>query len=144
MHPAERSFPSYQLYNLYTPQKPWRPAFFFVPDFPWAHGRGRVGSAKPACASACVLRSSWPRGFVDLCRALRRMAGLVFLLVFWALAGGACQRHGVGVFFIVQFFFFFFFFLASLIWARPQSNFLRKVRPGSEMASQNGQMRPNP
>ena len=28
-------------------------------------------------------------------RALRRMAGLVFLLVFWALAG-ACQRHGVG------------------------------------------------
>jgi len=25
------------------------------------------------------------------------MAGLVFLLVFWALAG-ACQRHGVGVF----------------------------------------------
>ena len=34
------------------------------------------------------------------------MAGLVFLLVFWALAG-ACQRHGVGVFFIVKFFFFF-------------------------------------
>ena len=30
-------------------------------------------------------------------RALRRMAGLVFLLVFWVLAG-ACQRHGVGVF----------------------------------------------
>ena len=29
------------------------------------------------------------------------MAGLVFLLVFWALAG-ACQRHGVGGF-IVQF-----------------------------------------
>ena len=28
-------------------------------------------------------------------RALRRMAGLVFLLVFWVLAG-ACQRHGVG------------------------------------------------
>ena len=26
-----------------------------------------------------------------------RMAGLVFLLVFWVLAG-ACQRHGVGVF----------------------------------------------
>ena len=34
------------------------------------------------------------------------MAGLVFLLVFWVLAG-ACQRNGVGVFFIVQFFFFF-------------------------------------
>ena len=30
-------------------------------------------------------------------RALRRMAGLVFLLVFWVLAG-ACQRHGVGGF----------------------------------------------
>jgi hypothetical protein len=27
-------------------------------------------------------------------RALRRKAGLVFLLVFWVLAG-ACQRHGV-------------------------------------------------
>ena len=37
------------------------------------------------------------------------MAGLVFLLVFWVLAG-ACQRHGVGVFFIVQFFF--------LLWTR--------------------------
>jgi len=40
------------------------------------------------------------------------MAGLVFLLVFWALAG-ACQRHGVGDFFIVQFFFFFFFWLLA-------------------------------
>ena len=30
-------------------------------------------------------------------RALRRMAGLVFLLVFWVLAG-TCQRHGVGGF----------------------------------------------
>ena len=30
-------------------------------------------------------------------RALRRMAGLVFLLVFWVLVG-VCQRHGVGVF----------------------------------------------
>ena len=28
-------------------------------------------------------------------RALRRMAGLVFVLVFWVLAG-AFQRHGVG------------------------------------------------
>ena len=34
-------------------------------------------------------------------RALRRIAGLVFLLVFWVLAG-ACQRYGVGGF-IVQF-----------------------------------------
>ena len=34
---------------------------------------------------------------LTLHRALRRMAGLVFLLVFWVLAG-ACQRHGVGVF----------------------------------------------
>ena len=32
---------------------------------------------------------------LTLNRALRRMAGLVFLLVFWVLAG-ACQRHGVG------------------------------------------------
>ena len=30
-------------------------------------------------------------------RALRRMAGLVFLLVFWVLAG-AFQINGVGVF----------------------------------------------
>ena len=34
---------------------------------------------------------------LTLHRALRRMAGLVFLLVFWVLAG-ACQRHGVGGF----------------------------------------------
>ena len=34
---------------------------------------------------------------VTLHRALRRMAGLVFLLVFWVLEG-ACQRHGVGGF----------------------------------------------
>ena len=33
------------------------------------------------------------------------MAGLVFLLVFWVLAG-ACQKYGVGGF-IVQFFFFY-------------------------------------
>ena len=39
--------------------------------------------------------------FVTLHHALRRMAGLVFLLVFWALAG-ACRRHGVG-FFLAQF-----------------------------------------
>ena len=35
---------------------------------------------------------------LTLHRALRRMAGLVFLLVFWVLAG-ACQRHGVGGFY---------------------------------------------
>ena len=35
--------------------------------------------------------------FSTLHRALRRMAGLVFLLVSWVLAG-ACQRHGVGGF----------------------------------------------
>ena len=33
-------------------------------------------------------------------RALRRMAGLVFLLVFWVLAS-ACQRRGLGVFVVV-------------------------------------------
>ena len=33
-------------------------------------------------------------------RVLRRMAGLVFLLVFWVLAG-ACQRHDVGWIFSV-------------------------------------------
>ena len=42
------------------------------------------------------------RVVVTLHRALRRMASLVFLLVFWVLAG-ACQRHGVGVFLIVQY-----------------------------------------
>ena len=35
--------------------------------------------------------------WLTLHRALRRMAGLVFLLVFWVLAG-ACKRHGVGGF----------------------------------------------
>ena len=36
-------------------------------------------------------------------RALRRMAGLVFLLVFWArVLAGACHRHGVGGF-VVKF-----------------------------------------
>ena len=34
---------------------------------------------------------------MTLHRALRRTAGLVFLLVSWVLAG-ACQRHGVGGF----------------------------------------------
>ena len=38
---------------------------------------------------------STSRSRPSLHRALRRMAGLVFLLVFWVLAG-ACQRHGVG------------------------------------------------
>ena len=38
----------------------------------------------------------WPPE-LTLHRALRRMAGLVFLLVFWVLAG-ACQRHGVSGF----------------------------------------------
>ena len=47
------------------------------------------------------------RGYSALWAEQRIRAGLVFLLVFWVLAG-ACQRHGVGVFFIVQFFFFFF------------------------------------
>jgi len=51
-------------------------------------------------------------------RALRRMAGLVFLLVSWVLAG-ACQRHVVaargGRVFIVQFFFFFGFLLLILL-----------------------------
>ena len=37
-------------------------------------------------------------GGLTLHRALRRMAGLVFLLVFWALVAGACQSHGVGGF----------------------------------------------
>ena len=42
-------------------------------------------------------------------RALRRMAGLVFLLVCWALAG-ACQRHGVSVFLSCNSSSFFFFY----------------------------------
>ena len=39
-------------------------------------------------------RANWPS---TVRSELRRMAGLVFLLVFWVLAG-ACQRHGVGGF----------------------------------------------
>ena len=35
--------------------------------------------------------------YLALHRALRQMAGQIFLLVFWALAG-ACQRHGAGGF----------------------------------------------
>ena len=34
---------------------------------------------------------------LTLHRALRRIAGLVFFLIFWVLAG-ACQRNGVGGF----------------------------------------------
>ena len=48
------------------------------------------------CSAGVVVLSS-----LALHRALRRMAGLIFLLVFWALAG-ACQRHDMGRF-IVQF-----------------------------------------
>ena len=51
---------------------------------------------------------AWPalfsQIFLALHCALRRMAGLVFLLEFWVLAG-AYQRHGVGGF-IEEFFFF--------------------------------------
>ena len=46
--------------------------------------------------SGCEPRAGRPPPSA-LHRALRRMAGLVFLLVFWVLAG-ACQRHGVGGF----------------------------------------------
>ena len=45
------------------------------------------------CSADVVVLSS-----LALHRALRRMAGLIFLLVFWVLAG-ACQRHGVGGFY---------------------------------------------
>ena len=34
-------------------------------------------------------------------RALRQMASLAFLLVFWVLAD-ACQRHGVGFFLLLE------------------------------------------
>ena len=49
--------------------------------------------------------AQWP--IMALHRALRRMAGLVFLFVLWVQAG-ACQRDDVGVFLNVQFSFFFF------------------------------------
>ena len=37
-----------------------------------------------------------PPGLALHRRALRRTAGLVFLLVFWGALAGACQWHGVG------------------------------------------------
>ena len=50
---------------------------------------------------------------LTLHRALRRMAGLVFLLVFWMLAG-ACQRHGVGGFLLCN--------TTTTIYAKPNHN----------------------
>ena len=55
-------------------------------------------------------------------RALRRMAGLVFLLVFWALAG-ACQRHGVGVFLFCN--------SSSSMFNSPSSPHLREQTPSA-------------
>ena len=58
---------------------------------------------------------------VTLHRALRRMAGLVFLLVFWVLEG-ACQRHGVGGFLLRN-------TTSTVVWvyqARPKKVFFLK------------------
>ena len=54
-------------------------------------------SPHPIAIGVTSRTSGKPSWFSTLHRALRRMAGLVFLLVFWVLAG-ACQRHGVGGF----------------------------------------------
>ena len=53
-----------------------------------------VAASSEALAAFFFFRAG--RLFLNLRHALRRMAVLVLLLVFWALAG-ACQRHGVGV-----------------------------------------------
>ena len=57
-----------------------------------------AGVARPRQSPSAIATI---RRDLTLHRALRRMAGLVFLLVFRVLAG-ACQRHGVGGF-LVQF-----------------------------------------
>ena len=63
--------------------------------------RDREKSAAPhmETAKSFVKTAESPMSWAALAlkRALQRMAGLVFLLVFWVLAG-ACQRHGVGGF----------------------------------------------
>ena len=63
-----------------------------------AKGTAWAGLLCNSSSSSCGVLASFG---LALHRALRRMAGLVFLLVFWVLAS-ACQRHGVGGF-IVQF-----------------------------------------
>ena len=81
---SERDFTSgrqvaYSHYSLIRP-------FFFYQPWPLSPRAVNPGPVAPPSA---------------LHRALRRMAGLVFHLVFWVLAGmlaGACQRHGVGGF----------------------------------------------
>ena len=62
----------------------------------------------------CEPRAGRPS--LALHRALRRMGGLVFLLVFRVLAG-ACQTRGVGGF-SVQFFFFFLLLFEGTILKR--------------------------
>ena len=62
---------------------------------PQAGGSLRLVSLAPVLVSLAPAERT-PVGSC-LHRALRQTAGLVFLLVFWVLAG-ACQRHGVGGF----------------------------------------------
>ena len=61
-------------------------------------GRGRPSRSRRWRVPVQGARGQARLGLLTPHRALRRMAGLVFLLVFWVLAG-ACQRHGVGGFY---------------------------------------------
>ena len=77
--------------------------FVLILDCP-SRGRLAVSDAlfimvlpNPITISPNKHTNAHPTSCLTLHRALRRMAGLVFLLVFWVLAG-ACQRHGVGGF----------------------------------------------
>ena len=71
------------------------------PSRPKPKGNGQPTRTRRSLANGrtveggCEPRAGRPS--LALHRALRRMAGLVFLLVFWVLAG-AFQRHGVGGF----------------------------------------------
>ena len=60
-----------------------------------AGGRWQNFHGKPGLRLTPFIQNDGPASKLALRRALRRMAGLVFLLVFWVLAG-ACQKYGVG------------------------------------------------
>ena len=85
-----------------------------IPSLAWSPAlrcglalRARPGlSTESDHGSRAVHRHNVTAQALGLRRALRRMASLVFLLVFWVLAD-ACQKHGVGAFFVAKFFFFF-------------------------------------
>ena len=63
----------------------------------WQLPQEQRRNPRVVCGAAAWCMVQPAPGGLTLHRALRRMAGLIFLLVFWVLAG-ACQRQSVGGF----------------------------------------------